>query len=216
VVDREAGEMLAEIQARLDKHFLSLSRQRAALGYPVYALEHGLTPAEIDLLRSKLARELSRERILSAAHWLSWIVVATEIGYIYDGDEYWDSFAQAIPDWQRYGSRSTIRTWFVEFAQRYRGFRPTGRWAQHFSIIAWPIAHAILPRDLQTQFARHLYGLRYELARGLVQNWGCQCMPAIFAPVLGPGVGVTLSFEVRIFLLEIQGPASAVTLRICR
>ena len=156
--------MLAETQARLTNNFLSLSRDRAALGYPVYALEHGLTSSEIELLRTTLARELSRQRTLSPAHWLPWVVVATEIGYAYDGDEYWDSFAQAIPDWQRYGDRSTIRAWFVDFARRYGGFRPTGRWAQHFSIIAWPIAHAILPRDLQGQFARHLYDLRYKLA----------------------------------------------------
>ena len=156
--------MLAETHAQLDAHFLSLSRQRTALGYPVYALEHGLSASEVELLRTTLARELSRQRLLSVAHWLLWVVVATEIGYAYDGDEYWRTFAQAIPDWQKYGVRATIRTWFGDFARRYRGFLPTGRWSQHFSIIAWPIAHAILPRDLQGQFARHLYGLRYALA----------------------------------------------------
>jgi Rhodopirellula transposase DDE domain len=31
---------------------------------------------------------------------------------------------------------------------------------------------------------------------GLVQNWGCQRMPDIFAPVLGPGVGRGVDFEV--------------------
>jgi hypothetical protein len=155
--------MLAETHARLHEHFLSLSLQRTVLGYPVYALEHGLASSEIELLRTTLARELSRQRILSPAHWLLWVVIATEIGYTYDGDEYWNSFAEAIPDWQRYGVRATIRAWFVDFARRYRGFHPTGRWSQHFSIIAWPIAHAILPRDLQGQFARHLYGLRYAL-----------------------------------------------------
>jgi hypothetical protein len=32
--------------------------------------------------------------------------------------------------------------------------------------------------------------------RGLVQNWGCQCVPDIFAPVLGPGAGRGVDFEV--------------------
>jgi hypothetical protein len=31
---------------------------------------------------------------------------------------------------------------------------------------------------------------------GLVQNWGCPCAPDIFAPVLGPGVGRGVDFEV--------------------
>ena len=156
--------MLTEAQARLDEHFRSLASERAALNYPVYALEHGFQPAEIDALRSVLAQELKEGRNLSSAYWLPWVIVATEIGYAYDGDEYWDSFAKAIPNWRVYGVRSRIRSWFAEFARRYRGFAPTGRWAEHFSIIAWPIAHAILPRDLQGQFARHLYDLRYELA----------------------------------------------------
>ena len=33
-------------------------------------------------------------------------------------------------------------------------------------------------------------------ALGLLQNWGCQCVPDIFAPVLGPGVGRGMDFEV--------------------
>jgi hypothetical protein len=35
-------------------------------------------------------------------------------------------------------------------------------------------------------------------------------------PAVPRSEAVALSFEVRTFLLEIQGPASAVTLRICR
>jgi hypothetical protein len=31
---------------------------------------------------------------------------------------------------------------------------------------------------------------------GLVQNWGYQWLPDIFAPVLGPGVGRGVDFEV--------------------
>ena len=46
-----------------------------------------------------------------------------------DGDEYLNTFAQAIPDWQSTASRATIRTWFGDFARRYRGFHPTGRWS---------------------------------------------------------------------------------------
>jgi hypothetical protein len=34
------------------------------------------------------------------------------------------------------------------------------------------------------------------IIQGLVQNSGCQCVPGIFAPVLGPGVGRGVDFEV--------------------
>ncbi|MGO9847989.1 MAG: hypothetical protein ACLPKT_15755, partial [Methylocella sp.] len=120
---------------------------------------------EIDILREALSHELAATKSLQKKHWLLWVVIAAEVGYAYDGEEYWLSFARAIPDWHQFGSRATIRSWFGTFSETYSGFRPRGRWAAQFSIIAWPIAHAILPRDLQGQFARHLYDLRYDLAR---------------------------------------------------
>lgn len=157
--------MLTEAQERLERHFSLLCSERAAVGYPVYALEHGMAAAEIDALREALTDELVRAQGLPKGHWLPWVVIAAEVGYAYDSDEYWISFARAIPAWCQFGSRATIRSWFSIFSKTYSGFRPRGRWAAHFSIIAWPIAHAILPRDLQGQFARRLYDLRYDLAR---------------------------------------------------
>ena len=210
--------MLTEILARLHQHFLSLKNQRAALGYPVYALEHDLVTSEIDTLRTTLGRELAHHGTLSDAHWLPWVVVATEIGYAYDGDEYWDLFAQAIPDWQRHGNRATIRTWFANFATRYGGFRPTGRWAQHFSIIAWPIAHAILPRDLQGQFARHLYELRFQLANrpnasiedlGLILNTGDPTGSSRFQHFLGQ-TELTARLVLALRDEDVQEPVSAI------
>jgi len=157
--------MLSDIQKRLNEHFLSLGRERAGSHYPVYALEHGLDISQIATIRSELARELVREGTLSPSHWLLWIVIAAEVGYEYDGDEYWNSFGERMPEWKEFGDREKIRDWYVLFHKKFQGFKPVGKFAKHFSIIAWPISHAILPRDLQGQFARHLYDLRYELAR---------------------------------------------------
>ena len=97
-------------------------------------------------------------------HWLLWVVYATELGYDYDGDEYWHSFEQRTPRWRDRGSRNQLRTWFSRFRTTYHGVKPSGPWADWFSIIAWPITHAILPKYLQWQFARTLYDLRYRLA----------------------------------------------------
>jgi hypothetical protein len=156
--------MLLETQARLERHFDALSRERLPHRFPVYAIEHGLDSAEIDTIRRALCDELVAARRLIERHWLLWIVVAAEIGYTYDGDEYWMSFGAKIPEWRAYGSRDTVRDWFKTFTTRFSGFTPAGRWAEHFSIIAWPITHSILPRYLQAQFARHLYELRHDLA----------------------------------------------------
>ena len=65
------------------------------------------------------------------------------------------------------GSSTTapgIKTWFRKFQKSFNGVVPTGPWAKQFSIIAWPITHALLPRYLQRHFARLLYDLRFRLA----------------------------------------------------
>jgi len=157
--------MLAEAQTRLEEHFTGLAGERSGYGYPVYALEHGLEREEIEALRRELQEDLSGSGYPQRKYWLLWIVVAAEVGYAYDGDEYWISFAAGMPEWSRFGSRETIRQWFRAFASDFAGFSPQGRWAEHFSIIAWPITHSILPLYLQYHFAQHLYDLRYELAR---------------------------------------------------
>lgn len=155
---------LDDWQQRLENHFSGLSESRDGTGFPVFALEHGLTEEEFGELAMQLRKHLASGARLRA-HWLAWIVYATEFGYGYDGDEYWDSFEAATPYWSWYGNRSTLRDWFKRFQSKYNGVIPSGRWADWFSIIAWPITHAILPKYLQYQFAQSLYNIRYSLAR---------------------------------------------------
>ena len=52
----------------------------------------------------------------------------------------------------------------------YGGAEPRGRWANHFSIICWPITHAILPQDLQRELAHSLYRIRYDFDSALLAN----------------------------------------------
>jgi hypothetical protein len=100
---------------------------------------------------------------LRSEHWLLWVVYAAEHGYDFDGEEYWQSFEADTPSWRVWGSRDQIRAWFWRFHKRFAGIEPQGAWAHHFSIICWPITHAVLPRDLQFQFARTLHHARYSL-----------------------------------------------------
>ena len=155
---------LEEWQKRLDMHFTQLARSRSASGAPIFALEHDLTTEEFGEV-SKLLKERLSLGLRLETHWLLWVVYATELGYGYDGNEYWYSFEDCTPRWKDRGSRSQLRDWFGRFCSSYHGVKPTGQWAEWFTIIAWPITHAILPKYLQFQFAGALYNLRYRLAQ---------------------------------------------------
>jgi hypothetical protein len=93
---------------------------------------------------------------------LPFVVYAAEVGYDYSGDEYWPMFRQRTPGWT-YEGRDFIRQGFQRFATCFAGAVPAGPWATHFSIICWPITHAVLPTDLQ----QHLVRLLFEYRTGL-------------------------------------------------
>ena len=157
-------DVLQKLHGRLDEHFGSLRHERDARagGKPLFVLEHGLDSAEIAELRAGVCRVVAIGRA-SSKWWLPFVVYAAEIGYQYSGEEYWQTFEASTPGWVGYGDRNYIRTKFQEFARRFGGARPTGPWAGHFSIICWPITHAVLPTDLQIQLARLLYEYRHLL-----------------------------------------------------
>lgn len=148
----------------LDEHFSALCARRSAEDgeQPVFALEHGLDEQEV----GEVAAAVRSHILTGAARWehrLPWVVYAAELGYLYSGDEYWQTFEERTPGWLVHGDRHWVRRCFRDFQQRYGGAEPTGPWARHFSIICWPITHAILPRDLQRQLAKILFELRHAL-----------------------------------------------------
>ena len=160
----QATAALDEWQKKLETHFKVLSEERALLKLPVFAIEHELDSIAIAEISEGLRGQLLRSANL-ASHWLLWVVYAAELGYDYDGDEYWSSFEKRTPYWRAdAGRRQLLRNWYLKFHNLYAGLVPTGPWASHFSIISWPIAHALLPKDLQTQLSRVLYEQRYFVA----------------------------------------------------
>lgn len=158
---------LDEWQARLDRHFAGLREERG--DRPLFALEHGLTAEEIDALATAIRAHV-RSSSPSILHSLPWIVYAAEIGYGYEGDEYWQTFEQKTPLWKVRGTREWIRDRYEWFAKKYGGAAPSGPWATQFSIICWPITHAILPTDLQRQLAHILYDLRDSFSAELFES----------------------------------------------
>ena len=158
-------ETLDSWQARLERHFDSLRSRRRHSGTPVFAIEHGLSSDEFQQIAVELRTQLEDCPKFST-YWLLWAIYATEQGYAYGGGEYWRSFEAATHGWKA-EYRDSIVTCFTKFRDSYNGFRPSGAWAEHFSIISWPITHAVLPLYLQKQFVHALFNLRFKLARSV-------------------------------------------------
>lgn len=164
---------LNDWQSRLELHFSRLWDERRSYSArpTVYALEHGLSVDERTGFLRNVREGIRPGQRAAQGHRLVWAVYATEIGYGYSGEEYWATFANQTPNWEDSNpSREYIRTSFRDFQARYGGAEPRGRWADHFSIICWPITHAILPQDLQRELAHSLYRIRYEFDSTLLAN----------------------------------------------
>ncbi|MGV8041428.1 MAG: hypothetical protein AB2L07_15680 [Thermoanaerobaculaceae bacterium] len=162
---------LADWQDYLAEHYGTLRAERSATNpnVPLFALEHGLSPEEVADISTQLKDHI-RKWGLSGQHSLPWIVYATELGYRYSGYEYWQTFEAETPGWSGNDYRYWLRDCFFSFQRRFSGAHPKGLWANHFSIICWPITHAILPRDLQRHLAEVLYDLRHRYSADLFES----------------------------------------------
>lgn len=165
-------DLLQHFHESLGAHFADLRDRRARLASaaPVFALEHDLTEADLTLLQDAVRRSIAAGA--PAAHrrqWLPFVVHATEIGYGYEGHEYWDTFARETRGWED-SNRHWFKAWFTKFAEEFAGAKPRGAWASNFTIIAWPITHAVLPTYLQRQCAQLLYEFRTGLSLRLLED----------------------------------------------
>ncbi len=168
-VKGSAEEGLSSLHERLQAHFGSLRDLRAEIDAPVFALEHGLTRPEIRALAEQVGAAVREGRIPFEA-WLPLVVYASEVGYDYSGDEYWQTFEARTPGWHEHVDRAYIRRKFRDFKAQFGGAEPAGPWARNFSIICWPITHAVLPADLQRHLARLLFEYRRALTAELLAD----------------------------------------------
>ena len=164
---------LNDWQQKLESHFSQLHRRR--LNHPganpvLYALEHGLNEGDVAELSQQI-HEWSKFTGPAHRHFLAWAVYSAEIGYQYSGEEYWTTFCRLTPNWQdSQNSRDHIRSAFEEFHRKFNATKPQGPWAGKFTIICWPITHAILPKDLQRELAYVLYELRGSFTPQLLHS----------------------------------------------
>ena len=175
---RLAGEALeiesamSLIEDALENRFNDLQQIRELGGedYGVFVLEHGLSAPDIELLvrlyRDHLNLEGNPQKFPLCA-----CVYFAEIGFVYTANsdgEYWPMVEENTPrpivgryrqDWHDGNShaRNMVRELFKEFAQQYGGVEPQGRFAESSGIIAWPITHAVLSKDLRMHLATALH-----------------------------------------------------------
>ncbi len=105
--DRAGGstvDILKHFHERLDVHFRALRKEREQLAPPgpVLTLEHGLGPAEFDLLKSAVRAAVAAGfGSVYRMWWLPFVVYAADVGYDYIGKDYWPPFAERTPDGKR-------------------------------------------------------------------------------------------------------------------
>lgn len=167
----DVAATLLALHERLDAHFRTLAetRQRLPNSNGVYAIEHGLAQGDLSVLDDAVKSWIA-QAYPSQEHRLPFVVYTTEVGYRYEGDEYWPTLERRAPGWERHVGRPFVKSIFRWFQRTYFGARPQGRWAEHRSIISWPITHAILPTDLQRQLAQLLYECRGSLTSELLDH----------------------------------------------
>ncbi|OBH94288.1 hypothetical protein [Mycobacterium sp. E2733] len=173
VVPVGINTVLEQLHQHLDTHFRALAEARRPLGtdIPVFALEHGLDAIDLDKLHDAVRAAVAQGfPIKYKKWWLPFVVYAAELGYRYVGGEYWQTFEDETPRWDEVGDRDWIGYKFIEFADKYGGVRPRGAFARHFSIIAWPITHAVLPIYLQRNLAQLLFDFRSALTSDLLND----------------------------------------------
>ena len=160
-------DRMVEEERLLGERFAALRDSRDG---PVFFIEHGFSEMELEKLTAAV-RETIRHHPPESTWWrafpLPLIVVATEVGYRYrgTGTDFWPKLESALSIGISLESRQSIRDLFDACSSRYRGARPLATpWAAVFRLIAWPITHALVPREFHRQLAATLANLRANVS----------------------------------------------------
>ncbi|PYE22640.1 hypothetical protein C8J32_11148 [Rhizobium sp. PP-CC-3A-592] len=152
---------LKDCHQALGDRFQQLASARS--GLPVFAIEHGLEPAALAVIRRQVARQLEIDGDLGGVSWgicyLPLIIIASEVGYRYrgTGTDFWPLLAQDLNLDSRSVSPVHLSRLF-DLSHRTFGLARPGdsAWEQHFPHIAWPIGNAAVPLEVQGPLAHAL------------------------------------------------------------
>jgi len=156
-----------DVHGQLAERFRSLRDSRSG---PVFFIEHGLADGEVADLVAEVRRAVAVHPFESGwwdTHRLPLIVSATEVGYRYQGTgtDFWPLLEKELGTHFGPAARQRVREIFAAAAETYRGAQPPqSPWAAAFHLIAWPITHALVPRELHRPLAITLANLRSNVA----------------------------------------------------
>jgi len=157
---------MMELQCQLSEQFEKLGLNRTT---PVFFIEHGLSDYEIEDLKTHV-RDLLTTHPIEDCFWninpLPLLVVATEVGYLYrgNGTDFWPNLDQFLGIQLSPQNRQRLRLLFEVASKKYQGCNPPdSMWATAFHLIAWPITHALLPREFHRPLAATLAKLNENI-----------------------------------------------------
>jgi hypothetical protein len=142
---------IEELERRLKTSIVSLNKRKVNSPTLIEAIDHdGLWPGDFEDIATWLPARSDIESLLRRAP-LFLCAAATEIGFRYEGvgTVFWDRLCAALKLTISFGQRQQIADVFKATALKYKLAEPAKTaFAQHFSLIAWPISQALLPIDL--------------------------------------------------------------------
>lgn len=161
----QAASSLNALHQRIADYLLVLKSCRDG---PVYLVEAAAVSAEeLHLVRTGLSAFPVRSDWWRARY-LPLLVTAADYGYSYLGPNtgFWEPLGEQLGRPISIEDRCALSGLFELAAREHGAAKPNmSPWAEHFCHIAWPIANAILPLDLQVPLADSISRLETTLAR---------------------------------------------------
>ncbi len=178
----DTRQVLSDYHNRLSQRFRQIADTRQ--GNPVFLLEHGMPSDERKCLTESLQRVFrlfdGSVDVKFGSCYLPFLVIATEIGYDYTGNEkvFWPKLENELQcDVFTLTERQTISDWHEKANILFRAARPPETtWAKQFRHIAWPITNSVLPKDIRLPLMESL--------RAIPSNYYLDSAPDLIARFL--------------------------------
>jgi hypothetical protein len=138
------------IERQLKASIVALNKRKVAEVTLIEAVDDAMLWAEPFDDMAPIAPSHNLDNLMTRAPLLV-CAIAAEIGFRFEGvgTVFWAKFSDALGLPVTMAQRQRVAEIFEAQAKRYRLSRPSeSAFSSHFSIIAWPIANALLPVDL--------------------------------------------------------------------
>ena len=110
------------------RHFESLARTRAEFRARICLLLNMVSEKKKSRKSHRCSVPIFKPALPPSPYWLLWVIYATEQGYKYEGDEYWQSFRVGDTGMGRPRIAINFLVGSQAFQSTYDGVVPSGRW----------------------------------------------------------------------------------------